>query len=207
VPPPPKPPSVPVVLLPLDPPVKNGDHYFTLDDFRAETDLDDVEATDEDVTRNRDLAEEVIEHATGIAWLPRRGSEMVRSASGRVRLGRSAARDLEGLVYGTTTLDAAGLVGQGVWTDGRWLLGYVGEVPATLTYTYGFETPPLRIRRAAMTAARIWTLRGPVDDRATQIAADGATINLSTPGLQGSITGIPEVDATIRAYRNPATLQ
>ena len=194
-------------FLALDPPVVTDDHYFTLEEFRAETDLDDVEATDEDVERNRALAEEVLEHATGVAWLPRRAIESVRTDTGRWRLQHSFVRELESMAYGETTLDPAALTEQGVSTNGRWLLGYYGGIPGELTYTYGFEAPPQRIRRAAMTAARIWTLRGPVDDRATQIAADGATINLSTPGVQGSITGIPEVDATIRAYRNQGTLQ
>ena len=194
-------------FLALDPPVATDAHYFDVDEFREETGLDEVEASDDDIERNRALAEEVLEHATGVAWLPRRAIESVRTDNGRWRLQHSFVRELEGMVYGETSLDAAALAGQGVSSDGRYLIGYTGGIPGELTYTYGFEVPPLRIRRAAMTATRIWTLRGPVDDRATQIAADGATINLSTPGVQGSITGIPEVDATIRAYRNQGTLQ
>ena len=73
-----------------------------------------------------------------------------------------------------------------------------------VTYTHGYDLPPYRIRRAAMIATRVWTTKGPVDDRATQIAADGATINLATPGVLGSVTGIPEVDAAITQHDHRA---
>jgi hypothetical protein len=52
-----------------------------------------------------------------------------------------------------------------------------------------------------MILTRAWLVSGPVDDRATQIAGDGITIPLSTPGFRGSTTGIPEVDAVIDQYR------
>ena len=94
------------------------------------------------------------------------------------------------------------LIANGVIVGIRWSPGQ----PLTVTYTHGYDTPPARIRRAAMIATRIWTTRGPVDDRATQIAADGATVNLATPGLPGSVTGIPEVDAAIRQHDRRALI-
>ena len=187
---------------PLDEPVQDDGHpghYFTVDELRDEQGMNDDgigpdEAPDDDLERNRDVAEAVIEQWTQVAFIPRRAVEVVGLVP--YKLGRPLVREIEAVDDDGTT-----------WTpeqigDAEIERGWIYGVPAgaTVTYTHGYEQPPARIRRAAMIATRVWTLRGPVDDRATQIAVEGATINLATPGLLGSLTGIPEVDAAIAAH-------
>jgi hypothetical protein len=61
------------------------------------------------------------------------------------------------------------------------------------------------VKEAAMLWVRELLVKGPVTDRATQIPTeDGGVINLATPGLFGSTTGIPAVDEVISEYRHPA---
>lgn len=183
--------------LPLDPPVTADQHYFTVDELRAEQDIP-ASYPDEAIEPNRDLAEQVIEHACGAAFIPRRRAETTTVGfSGRLYLLQPLVREIEAVSENGvdwTPEQVAGLHGSLLGT--QWAPG----TTVTVTYTHGYDSPPFRVRRAAMTATRIWTTKGPVDDRATQIAADGATVNLATPGLQGSVTGIPEVDAAISQY-------
>jgi hypothetical protein len=190
-----------VSFEPLDPPATDGAHYFTLEELRAEQDVPET-YPDSAVIPNQELAEQVIEHACGAAFIPRRRTEITEAdARGLVHLAKPFGRQVEqvtdeyGNVWGPTELEDV-LIANGVLIGIRW----APRQPLTVTYTHGYDAAPARVRRAAMIATKVWTERGPVDDRATQIAADGATINLATPGLQGSVTGIPEVDATLRQY-------
>ena len=193
---------------PIDPPVTDDAHYFTLAELRAEQDVPEATYPDAAVEPNRDLAEQVLEHACDVAFIPRRRSEVVNAnPNGLVHLSMPQGREVESIVdqYGTTWEGeqlADVVIGNGFIVGMRWTPGQI----VTVTYTHGYETPPARVRRAAMIATRVWTERGPVDDRATQIAADGATINLATPGLLESVTGIPEVDATISLYNQSVLL-
>jgi len=54
--------------------------------------------------------------------------------------------------------------------------------------------------RAALILARHFLISGPIDDRATGLPVEGGgVISLLTPGVKGSLTGLPEVDAFIAA--------
>jgi hypothetical protein len=188
-----------IAHLPLDPPVTADQHYFTLSELRDEQDMPPT-YPDAAITPNQALAEQVIEHACGVAFLPRQRTEtLAATSSGFIHLTQPLARNVEALNDGTDWTPqqlATVTIHDGYITGTHWTAGTL----VTVTYTHGYDTPPLRIRRAAMIATRVWTTRGPVDDRATQIAADGATVNLATPGLMHSVTGIPEVDATITQH-------
>jgi len=78
-----------------------------------------------------------------------------------------------------------------------WTGGY-GNV--TVAYEHGWTSPPLRIKRAALLLAKQWVLNSPIDDRATSVSNDDGTFVLATPGLRGSVFGIPEVDAALESY-------
>jgi hypothetical protein len=70
-----------------------------------------------------------------------------------------------------------------------------------LTISYEHGAPLADAGRVCAILARHRLLKGPLDDRATQLAVEGAgTINLLTPGIQGSVTGIAEVDVFIQRY-------
>jgi hypothetical protein len=194
------------VYEPLDPPVTPGQHYFTLDELRAER-PDTADADDETLERQQTLAEELMEAATGIGFIPRTRIETVTSStSGLLRLARPYVRRIAGVEEAGTAWTPE-RVGE-LWFENSYIVGVPGwGTTVTVTYEHGMDAPPERVRRAVMTATRIWALRGPVDERATQIGTDaGGTINLATPGLAGFITGIPEFDATIAFYRRPGRL-
>lgn len=188
-------------ILSLDPPVTTDAHYFTLDELRLEQDVPGT-YPDSAIIPNQALVEEVIERACGAAFIPRRRVEQtVANTLGHIHLGMPLVREVEGITEPNGATWTPEQLAEIVIHDGQvfgahWTAGQI----VTVTYTHGYDTPPLRIRRAAMIATRIWTTRGPVDDRATQIAADGATVNLATPGLFNAITGIPEVDAAINQH-------
>jgi len=185
---------------PLDEPVYPGAHYFTLEELRAEQDIPEAQYPDDAVEPNRDLAEQVLEQSSGEAFLPRWRIERLRPLdSGHYRLAAPLVRGLAAV-----TVDGEPWTGA-VTLDGNYLTGVYGD-DVVVTYAHGYDFPPARVRRAAMIATRIWTTRGPVDDRATQLASDGATINLATPGQRGSVTGIPEVDAVIDSFWRPGRL-
>jgi hypothetical protein len=71
----------------------------------------------------------------------------------------------------------------------------------TVGYEYGLDRPPQRIKMDALRLCRQWLVNGPVDDRALGVAApDGAfSFGLATPGRNGSIFGLPDLDAAIQA--------
>lgn len=72
-----------------------------------------------------------------------------------------------------------------------------------VAYEHGESVPD--VRRVCAILARHRLLKGPLDDRATQISVEGGgSVNLLTPGLLGSITGIPEVDVFISRYNSQA---
>ena len=148
----------------------------------------------------------MIEHACGAAFIPRRRTETTTvGANGLIHLYMPLGREVEDITdsYGTVWITATSptsTIVNGYVHGLKWLPGE--QLP--VTYTHGYDTPPARIRRAAMIATRVWTTRGPVDDRATQIAADGATVNLATPGLQESSPGSPR--STPRSANTTGTL-
>ena len=71
-----------------------------------------------------------------------------------------------------------------------------GGLYGDLTIDYEHGQPVADVRRICLILARYRLLHGPLDQRATQAPVEGGgTINLATPGIQGSRFGIPEVDS------------
>lgn len=76
----------------------------------------------------------------------------------------------------------------------------LGRGNIAVTYQHGYPSPPLRVKRAVLTLAKHYLIKGPVDDRALQFAGEYGPINLLTPGVRGSVFGIPEVDVVLARY-------
>jgi hypothetical protein len=201
----------------IDPPVSSDQHYFTLGEAQA-LDYGSSVPTDDQITAMRDTVEELFEHQTGVAFIPRTDTftqnGMVRWP---FRLRRVLVREVLNVTLNGTLLSSEQLGHLSI--DGRWLVvpdypnyyytGLWGGFPwftnlssagITVSYTHGYDQPPARIKQAALILLRTWLVEKPVDKRATQIAAGGATINLATPGIMGSTTGVPEVDEAISEY-------
>ncbi len=93
----------------------------------------------------------------------------------------------------TLTLNPSGVLGR----TGAW------AYPVRVEYEHGRQVPDGD--RVCLILARHRLLNSPIDDRATGLPDEGGgVISLLTPGVKGSITGIPEVDAWIaqNSYAN-----
>ena len=76
--------------------------------------------------------------------------------------------------------------------DGLW-----GDL--TIAYEYGEWLAD--VRRICLILARYRLIQGPVERRAVSMPVEGGgTIQLLTPGMSASVTGIPEVDRFIQRY-------
>jgi hypothetical protein len=152
----------------------------------------------------RTLAEDALEDACGVAFVPRLRTETL-SGTGAVttildrpyvRAIRSAS--IDGVALTSTELLALRYSQSGtIYNASRWTAGWGNTV---VVYEHGHSHPPERVSRACRLLAKTWLVRGPVDERATQMATEVGTINLATPGRFGSTFGIPEVDAVVAEY-------
>lgn len=180
--------------------------YFTTADLRSmDTALADATRfPDARLDAMRALVEQSLEDVCDVAFEPRAATGVFSGDGSRMlELGVHRLRSVTAAVDDGQALDLAGVKVSGrlVWRYDGWPLGVAN---LTVTYTHGYDAPPLRVKRAALILAKVWLLEGPVDARATQVpVGDGSTINLATPGVFGSTFGVPEVDAVVREYRVP----
>lgn len=185
-----------------------GGFLFAISEARALKPLDNT--TDypaAKIAEYRTLAEDAFEEACGVAFVPRYTRETVETpASGslvtrwpRVRAIRAASVDGDAL----TVDDLTGVIGDRygvVHRDAVW--GGTSTYTQTVVgYEHGFDRPPPRVSRAVLLLAKAWLVRGPVDERTTSMSTDEGTFSLATPGLRGSVFGIPEVDQVVSEYR------
>lgn len=177
--------------------------YFTTAEARAYPPLEDTSAyPDAAIDAARQLAEQALEDACGVAFVTRSATTTV-SGDGRSSLmlkprasaitavtvdsGVYSAGDLAGLVVSPTG-EVYNPLG---WTSGH------GNV--VVTYNHGYTAPPLRVKRAAILLARRWLVESPLDERTTRVqVAEGGTIDFLTASVDAF--DIPEVNAVVREY-------
>jgi len=72
-----------------------------------------------------------------------------------------------------------------------------------LEYEYGANSPPVRIRRAALKRARNMLIddSGRIDRRATTQQTELGTFSLATPGRGGSWVGDPDIDVVLDKHQ------
>jgi hypothetical protein len=185
-----------------------GGFLFSIADARALKPLDSaVSYPTSQIVSTRLLAEQALEDACGVAFVPRYTYETVDGTGNwqlvtrwpKVTTIRSATVRSYGTVTTLAASDIALLTYGGASTGGYgWPCG-VGNV--TVGYEHGYSAPPERVRRACLLLARNWLVTGPIDDRASTFSsADGGTFAMVTPGRGGSIFGIPEVDVVVQQY-------
>jgi hypothetical protein len=189
-----------------------GAPYFTVAEFRARyPDITSSVKTDQEIEDARALAEEAFEHACEVAFVPRTvtGEKVSGIGSGSLvlqwpRIRSVTAVSVDGTAFTSDQLAllqfGAGSVVSYGWRTPGWFCRGIGNV--TVSYEHGYDSPPLRVKQAVMMLTREWLVQGPVSDRAIQEISpgDGGTINLLTPGLRGSVFGLPEVDVTVAQY-------
>jgi hypothetical protein len=195
------------------PPAPPPGAYFTTAELRAQDAAlaDPVRFPDAQLDAMRQLVEQSLEDACDVGFVPRASTATPSRTAGPfggdgsrwLSLPVHMLRSVVSVTSDGQVLDLTGVAVRGhcLWLYDGWPWGVAN---LTVTYSHGYDAPPLRVKRAALILAKVWLLEGPVDVRATQVSAgDGSTINLATPGVLGSTFGVPEVDAVVRQYRVP----
>lgn len=155
----------------------------------------------------RTLAEDAFEEACGVAFVPRYARETIATPIGTVlltawpRLRKVRSATVAGTALSSSDLTALLVSRAGEVTRSTvWQASMASDSQTTIAYEHGYDRPPARVSQAVLRLAKTWLVKGPVDDRATQIATDVGTINLFTPGIRGAVFGIPEVDQVADMY-------
>jgi hypothetical protein len=183
-----------------------GGFLFTIPEARGS----DVDLADKDrfptaeVRHYREVVEDEFEVITGRSFVPR---------VTRVEVEADGTRSLYLGYLDVATVTAidgpSGAVDVSGWgVDALGFLRAPYELPDgdryTVTFTYGFVQVPEDVRRAGLLRLRSFLTaeRSGIPDRATSfVAAEGGNFTLATAGRNGSETGLPEVDATLKRYR------
>ena len=155
----------------------------------------------------RTYAETALEGACGRAFVPRYHREQVNGSGGRdlvlsmpfVRAVRWARLDGVALTVG----ELADLEAQefGVYNTASWT--YATYRNYEIAYEHGPDAATPEASRAALLLARAYlgSFNRPIDDRAiTFNTTEGGTYSLAVPGRNGSIFGIPDVDAFVQRH-------
>ena len=157
--------------------------------------------TEEDIRGVRTLVETALEQACGVAFVPRY-SRMFVSGNGlstyllppRV----TAIRSLKVDGVAATDVDTMLVLPSG---ELYYPTGFTrGFSNYEIAFEHGHPYPPPRVSAAALLWAKTILVSGPMDDRALTYSTEDASYTMAVPGMRGSVSGIPEVDATIAAY-------
>lgn len=178
-----------------------GGHLFTIAEFRAsDADLTEDRFPTSAVVRLRDRVAVEFQTITGRSFVTRverfpllvidGGNVLAPMDVQSVQL-----QDSSGAPATVYTLEQVGpfTFVEGVPCDGS----YTAEV------RYGFPDVPEDVKGAALLRLRslLFAERSGIPDRATSFQpADGGTYALSTPGVRGAKTGIPDVDVVLADY-------
>ena len=177
-----------------------GGHLFTIHELRTfEAEFaDEIDTPAARIRGERVVAEDRVETAANVAFVPRRRKVTVPAGPRPLLL----LPDMEIREVESVTID--GVVASGWELDsGRGALtltaGWTPGTAVTVVYSHGLDQPPGPIRRAAMLVATELLVPSSLPARATSQATDVGTFRLSLAGRDG-LTGIPEVDAVCAAY-------
>jgi hypothetical protein len=154
------------------------------------------------VVEMRTTVETAIEDEYGTALVPRYKRETLTHSTveSSLRL-KPVIRTIRDATVNGTALSEAQLATLTFGPAGVYGYPWTGAYSnITVGYEYGLDHPPPRIQQAALRLARQWLVNGPIDDRAAVYnIADGGTYSMVVPGRNGSIFGMPELDAIIHA--------
>ena len=185
-----------------------GQFYCTIDELRNfganKTLADPIDFPDRKLVNYRELAEEVLEKETGLAFCPQ-GRRLTLSGRGIAELSipMRDARSVLSVRVGGVALSAAeleaivvrpaSLVRPVAWT--------AGTANVELHVIRGMDEVPEDVREATMHIVRQRAeSRTELDERALTLSNDAGTQRLAVAGRDGP-TGIPYVDATIERWR------
>lgn len=193
-----------------------GAYYFSIDELRNFPSLNDATKFPvEKLVEARRIAEELIELATGVAWVPRYEFQRVKGTGTTqllidwpqlraVRGGKifTSADNFDSLTQTDIDSIAPNELPVANLSNGRfWIKTYVPWQNIEIEYEHGFDAPPADLKDAALQYARYWLLGDSkrISPRALDITNEMGTIRYSQPG-EGRPTGIPDVDAVIMLH-------
>lgn len=192
-----------------------GGFLFGLDDLRGlDSKLDDeVKYPEAKLVKARERAEELFERETGISFRPR-GERVKLDGGGKELLilkknDGSPIWNPRLLVSGS--IDDAALtateIADVVLYDWGALLRKDGAIWArgnrnvSLYLEVGLDSPPASVTQEAAKLALSYLIPTAIPDRAISVSSGGDTFRLMTAD-RGAITGLPSVDACIKALRH-----
>jgi hypothetical protein len=149
----------------------------------------------------RTTVEQALEDACSVAFVPRYERETVNGTYSnllpvkwaKVRAIRDVTvDDVTGTITDYVALREGMLYGTAYWARGY------GNV--TVGYEHGHDTPPMRIKRAALILAKRWITPGAADDRAINVSNETGTYALFQAGVRGHMFDVPEVQAAVDQY-------
>jgi hypothetical protein len=179
-----------------------GDFLFTIAQARAMAPLSNTTIyPTARIAEVRTLVETSLEDACGVAFVPRYRREAVNGSGGtKLVLSRPRVIAIRSVLLGGVVTSFIDIVPSGpgvLYNPLGWTAGFGNY---SIAYEHGYPTPPPMATRAALTWAKRFLVEGPIDDRATSMSSADGTFMLLTPGIRGSVSGIPVVDAFIQQY-------
>lgn len=152
------------------------------------------------ITEARTLVETALEDACGVAFCPRYGKVTINGAGSSTLLLPPRVRAIRSVKLDGVAVDASDVrvlpTGE-VHYPSLWTRGFANYEVA---FEHGYPFPPPRATQAGLLWAKTILVQGPLDDRTLTYSTEDASYTMAVPGMRGSLTGIPEVDATIAAY-------
>ncbi len=181
-----------------------GGFLFTVAQARAIDPLQDTSAYPTSaVLAARTAVEDDLEHACGVAFVPRysRASFSGHGSSTLILPPRTTA--VRSVSLDGAAISAGALADLLVLPTGElhsptgWTAGFSNY---EIAFEHGWAYPPPAATEAALTWAKNKLVQGPIDDRTTAFTTDDGTFSMATPGMRGSVSGIPVVDSFIQQY-------
>lgn len=185
--------------------------YFTVAEARALAPLQDMgKYPDADIDAMRVAVEEALEHACGVAFVPRVTTPITEILDGDgtdeivlkdwARPITISAATVSTIALTSDQLAALVLSADGtIYSPALWTRG---RRNVSITYTHGWPAVPGRVKRAAIRGTKRFLVDTPVNDRAISIvnSEDGTVQRLVTAGVGAAIFDIPELNAIVNEY-------
>lgn len=182
-----------------------GNVLFTVAEARAISALSNTSTyPTAAIVKARTTVESRMEKACSVAFVPRYRRETVSgSGSTQLQLSRRLVTAVRSVSLEGTVLSPAELLTivpsthGGISYLGGWTPGFNNY---SVAYEHGYAYVPPEISDAALTWAKNLLIKGPIDDRTTAFTTEDGTFSMMVPGLRGSISGIPDVDAVLHDH-------
>jgi hypothetical protein len=189
-----------------------GGFMFSLAQARRLSPLGDTAAyPTSDLLAYRTLAEQALEEACGVAFVPRYARDLISGdARTDVAVRRRPLSVLSASIDGTA-LTSPELSVLALYPSGRIyrtdpanpsLVWPAGHENIVVKYTHGYRTCPGRESRAALLLARRWLVESPLDDRTTRVVSEGGMAEFAI--VDEDLFDLPELNAVVRRHRRDA---